>query len=406
MVASRPVVVGPDFADRVVRAVNEQARVQIDRGALARAEALLASRSVAENAKRAVATQFVSRDSSHSTFRPPTDADGPQPHPDARPSWDVGPGPGRPFELVRRYGTFYPGIWQQVDALRQARWWPRWCFLPIAQARKLDNGRLVSHHNIDKIVNAGVLLASWRLSKGVYVFNHDFLRELKGTELGSIPTETVFRMPEQCVYIPVSWPPASHPIGEVHGFFAQLQLNDRDAIPQLALCFDTTDGGLWSWMDLIPNNKLDWPDDELSAMTRRALRLLLYLCTDEPDIDGTPRGEVQPTKTKKGLRWFPPEKIAVWNVGVRLGATFRKTHEASEREQTTEGSEGEGRPHGRPRPHVRRAHFHNFWIGPKNQPEKRRLVSRWVHDVPVNVKSADDLVTTVRPVEEPGDERG
>lgn len=269
VLATRSVVIGRDFADRVVRAMNEQARVPIDQRALTRAEALLASRSVKENVKRAVAAHFVAGDSSPSTFRPPTDADGPQPHPDARPSWDVGPGPGRPFELVRRYGTFYPGIWQQVDALRQARWWPRWCFLPIAQARKLDNGRPVSHHNIDKIVNAAVLLASWRLSKGVYVFNHDFLRDLKGTELGSIPTESVFRMPEQCVYIPVSWPPASHPIGEVHGFFAQLQLNDRDAIPQLALCFDTADGGLWSWIDLIPNSKLDWPDDELAAMTRR-----------------------------------------------------------------------------------------------------------------------------------------
>ncbi|MBA3547987.1 MAG: hypothetical protein H0T76_16005 [Nannocystis sp.] len=37
---------------------------------------------------------------------------------------------------------------------------------------------------------------------------------------------------------------------------------------------------------------------------------------------GTPQGEVKPTKTKQGLRWFPNEKIAVWNVGVRLGATL------------------------------------------------------------------------------------
>jgi len=246
---------------------------------------------------------------------------------------------------------------------------------------------------MDKAIVGGVLLASWRMSKGVYVFDRDLADALESTRLDKIPTEVVFRMPEQCVYIPVSWPEVKSPLGCVHGFFAQIQLNDRGATAQLVLCFDTSQGNMLAWIELDPHGKLSWgANPAMEGLVRRALPHLLYLCAEEPDIDGAPQGAVKPTKTKKGLRWFPSEKIAVWTVGVRLGATLRKARELHD------AAEGAARLHGRPRPHVRRAHFHSFWTGPKDQ-ENRTLISRWVYDALVNAKGPDDLVTAVRPVE-------
>lgn len=126
-------------------------------------------------------------------------------------------------------------------------------------------------------------------------------------------------------------------------------------------------------------------------LLRGALPYVLYLCAEEPDIDGTPRGEPEPTKTRHGPRWFPPEDVAQWNVGVRLGAVLRKAREA-------EKDEGQAHPHGRPRPHLRRAHFHHYWTGPRSKPTQRRCVLRWVYEALVNARTPDNLVATVRPV--------
>lgn len=325
------------------------------------------------------------------------------------PTWRAGLGPGRPLELLRAYGERYAGIWQQVDALRQVRRWPRWCFLPIMEAAKLVGGVSPSNFlQIDRAITAGVMLASWRMSKGVYLFDQALATALESSSISAVPTEVIFRMPEQCLYIPVNWSPLPSPFGRIHGFFAQIQLYQEGETPQLAICFDTDSGDISSWVDLAPGAEIlelvKLLDEEvgghaastiLAEPTRRALPLLLYLCAEEPDIDGVPRGEVQPTRTKRGLRWFPLDKITTWNVGVRLGAVLRKTHQ-----DAAVANENGGQAHGRPRPHLRRAHFHKYWTGPKDRPNERRVACRWVYDTLVNAKRADDLVETVRPVEE------
>lgn len=125
---------------------------------------------------------------------------------------------------------------------------------------------------MDKAIIGGVLLASWRMSKGVYVFDRELASALESTNLDRIPTEVVFRMPEQCVYIPVSWPTVESPLGSVHGFFAQIQLNDRGASPQLVLCFDTSQGNILSWIELNPYSKLAWgANPAVEGLIRRAL---------------------------------------------------------------------------------------------------------------------------------------
>ena len=57
--------------------------------------------------------------------------------------------------------------------------------------------------------------------------------------------------------------------------------------------------------------------------------------------------------------------------------------------------------HASPRPHIRRAHWHSFWIGKKDQPDARSVTLKWLPPIPVNVTGVDDLTTTVRDVGDP-----
>ena len=56
--------------------------------------------------------------------------------------------------------------------------------------------------------------------------------------------------------------------------------------------------------------------------------------------------------------------------------------------------------HASPRPHIRRAHWHSFWVGKKDQPDARSVTLKWLPPIPVNVPGVEDLTTTVRDVGE------
>jgi hypothetical protein len=124
------------------------------------------------------------------------------------------------------------------------------------------------------------------------------------------------------------------------------------------------------------------------------ISLLLYLCSTAADIaDHSGHRErpanPAPVKTKKGIRMFPADRVTQWDVGFRMGAELRRA--------AGESSETNGGAHASPRPHVRTAHWHHFWTGPRDSAE-RRLVLRWLHPILVKAEKPEDLVPTVRPV--------
>ena len=91
----------------------------------------------------------------------------------------------------------------------------------------------------------------------------------------------------------------------------------------------------------------------------------LYLCSQAAEIrDGGGGKRVpappQPVKTKKGMRLFPPDRPMPWEVGYRLGAALRKAWSAQEAASDTPGT------HASPRPHIRRAHWHSYWVGSRS----------------------------------------
>ena len=124
--------------------------------------------------------------------------------------------------------------------------------------------------------------------------------------------------------------------------------------------------------------------------------LVLYLCSQAAEIREAGAGKRVPThpkpqKTKKGVRIFAPDHPSRWEVGYRLGAALRQALSAHEPAEST-GT------HASPRPHIRRAHWHSFWVGKRDQPDARKATLKWLPPIPVNVQGVEDLTTTVRDV--------
>jgi hypothetical protein len=122
--------------------------------------------------------------------------------------------------------------------------------------------------------------------------------------------------------------------------------------------------------------------------TEKVLSLLLWLCSEEPEIGASaPPTHPKPVKTKQGMRFFSADNVAVWNVGARIGAALlaAKTVSAA----ATAGSEAG--THARPRGHIRRAHWHTYLTGPKDNPTR---VLRWISPVFVNL-APDNLMPSV-----------
>jgi len=143
-----------------------------------------------------------------------------------------------------------------------------------------------------------------------------------------------------------------------------------------------------------PDSILDEPSlpIEVSKIITPFISLLLYICADEPEIVGHVAGEYpkypRPSKTKKGWKLFPPNKPHIWNIGYQTGEMLREAKERKPRETETS-------PHSI-RTHIRRAHWHGFWTGPRKpkpdlpeEKQQRRFGYRWLHPMIV-AGSRDD----------------
>lgn len=111
-----------------------------------------------------------------------------------------------------------------------------------------------------------------------------------------------------------------------------------------------------------------------------ATMLILYACSDEPDFL-----EVEPPETLQSRGSFKGSDLKIRQMGIRIGAALRSHQKAT--------SSSTGLLTGTMTPHVRRAHWHRFWVGPRNG--SRRLTVKWLPPIPVNVDRGE-ISTTVR----------
>ena len=325
----------------------------------------------------------------------------------------------RPRKILETFSRLYPGAWRQADDFRANRkergGWPDWCFLPLAGAYAIVS-KGTTLKSINQTRHVGILgtLAAWRVTQGIYRFDPTTFEALCETPVtGDIPTEVLFRLPEWCVYIPT--PDRRWGGDTLHGFFAHLEHDTNDRRVELRFVLDLTkpegedlavlplhlgQGGVSAGVAAMMQEAgrhlpvgAELPDSEIEGLADEIyplVSLLLYLCSQAAEIWNSGDGRRVPArpqlmKTKKGMRLFAPDRPTSWEVGYRLGAALRKAWSTPEAASDTPGN------HASPRPHIRRAHWHSYWVGPRSVADARSVVLKWLPPIPVNVQDVEEL---------------
>ncbi|MDO9605004.1 hypothetical protein [Hydrogenophaga sp.] len=334
--------------------------------------------------------------------------------------------------LLDDFSKKYPGIWQSVDAFRAQKGlnnfeWPDWCFMPNSTCVHIIKGYDFNLTAIQEIQNALMLsaLSKWRIGQGIYRFDSILYDCLIKTELnGDIPSELLLKIPQWCLYIETP----GHKIDAhaIKGCFVHLEYNVHSKTPEVHFVFDSDDLkqgqfsfiklGQWSLQESI-SKAIDYESHgtpELltnqlkevrknrefilksqSDVLRPIISLLLYICSINAEYTNKESPSNAPiTKTKKGFRTFPSNQVKTWEIGTRIGAAIRRALEKSE---NTAGDSSKDGVHSSLQPHVRRAHWHGFWSGPKDG--DRHLKIKWLPPIPVNIEEFEKLPSVIHPVQ-------
>lgn len=241
-------------------------------------------------------------------------------------------------------------------------------------------------------------MAAWRVTQGVYRFDPEVYQALLGTSMRDrLPCEVLMYLPEWCVYMET---PGIEWLGSpLYGVFAHLEWDRRTDTAELRLVMDSDEALTPMMLSLEHEQILSSVDAAihhrgLAAVAADSLEpilsLLLYLCSTNADLGDVRPMPPQPVKTKRGPRRFPPNDATVVEVGYRLGGVIRAAQAPGER---PEGG-GTGQP---PDPHIRKAHWHTYWMGPRDG--DRTPDVRWMPPIPVNMRDQIPEWATVRRVE-------
>jgi hypothetical protein len=346
----------------------------------------------------------------------------------------------RPRQALTAVARAYPDAWTLVDRMRAGRGrefpdWPDWCFLPL-QGIQAILGRGARVLPPDRLTHIGIVgaLAAWRVAQGLYRFDPDLAAAVADTPLtGELPAALLYRLPEWCVYIET--PGRTYQGRPLHGFWAHLDWEDGDGEDELRLVLDVArtpaealdpqhgqipvplilgGGSLTDSLERVIQSGhrrlhelgLDVPAAAIGSAEAQAAQiaplvaLVLYLCAENAEIGPAPGTaaarptQPEPKRTKRGPRLFPPPRAAAWDVGLRIGAALRRAA-AGQGDPTAPPGDEEPERRNRPRPHIRRAHWHTFRTGEGRTGRKLR----WMAPVPVNLEDAGALPATVHRVE-------
>lgn len=284
---------------------------------------------------------------------------------------------------------------------------------------------------VEQLAFSMTALAGWRLGQGVYRFDPDLLMELGNSEIsGEMPAEVLRRLPEWCVYIDqvVGIGHAKGP--RLEGFFA---FHDLCALPENPIQDGMVEtlvflprmsgedesgkrAGAWGAPFLVPlisgrsfaecvtagrgdfrgieDERLAAQFSELHTQVAKLMTVMvLYLCSDEPDIQGV---GLRPSRTipsmKAADRLLRQDGVRCWDVGLRVGSALRKARADFEAGSSSD-SDGVG---AKMRPHMRRAHFHGYWYGQRKG--ERRYKYKWLAPMLINVDEGASVIPTVHQV--------
>jgi hypothetical protein len=284
---------------------------------------------------------------------------------------------------------------RDIDKIRSGHEkWPKWCFAPFAV---WATSVVRSKRDLQKVkdLTCAITVIPWRYSRSVYRFDSDVYRELIATPFsGELPGEVLLRLPEWSIFVEMQ-------DEAVSGVFVSLEYVSAGKV-ELRFVFCAGDRLIPFYINLsagtieksfeeslMEYEKVAGGSDKVKAeyaellgedlsLVKKALSLVLYVCSDEAEIRDRDAPDWEPAfprpKVTKGQeRLFPADRNRVVDVGRELGAMLREGAAKSE----------PSAPTGRTvRPHLRRGHWHGFWTGPrKENRDQQKFFLKWLPPV-------------------------
>lgn len=254
----------------------------------------------------------------------------------------------------------------------------------------------------------GILFA-WERYKQVYKFDDDLFEALtEDTEEIIIAKSIIIdRSPFHSYYI-------SHPIRDnelgYDGVFVNIdKLNseirlvftddERSACSYITIPFTEMDETV-SIKRMIEDADEDVTDDMRSkfvSVVEKAFSLIIYLCTDKPDVSSyksempLPDSKMKHTSRKKQTA-KKKNYVTVSNVGNKIGRVIREDKRKSLSDNHGTASAGRAT---KKKPHMRKGHLHSYWIG-KHGSADRKLVLKYIPPVFVHSEACSELEVTTR----------
>ena len=320
------------------------------------------------------------------------------------------------FDRLALVSKICPEAFRGVDVFAQAKFekeyeWPDWCFLPMSAWISIVSKGQDTEPRL-QILNRVYQIAApatWRYTQGIYRFDPEVYEAICNSDfMGKIPCEALLRLPEWCVYIET--PNLRDEVGALEGFFALLEFDYQTGTKELRFYVDrvgeplaplvlylkdgnTIEDSIQEMLDTSLQNAKEMGLTEsqfmahsasMEAMRTVAQRLLpfvMYLCTELPEIEEATTPDWVPhnpsPKTIRGaFRLMPAKKPRHYVLGRKTGDELRKA-----RQHAAEvGHDGRTVS-----PHIRRAHWHGFWTGPRKgkQAVNQHFVLRWLPPIVV-----------------------
>lgn len=261
-----------------------------------------------------------------------------------------------------------------------------WCFL--------------SPYEIQNKAEMLQALAIWNRYRQVFEFDPEMEKMLTEMDFpDSMPVDVLKNVPYPSFYVQSAF--LEEMIG-IDGFVVCFDSDSKGNNLKIRLEFLDENTGFSIPIRLVPGKSLkDSMDcdvrpiplgiqtDEFGdtlELAEYCLKLVLYLCSDNKDVIPAvePKRTENPNETV--LQKVKPSTVNTWKVGAQMIRIFKKF-----RGSAVKASQQEAESHSKRRPHLRKAHWHHYWTGSKQDPQGRRLVLKWIQPVFINDDSSSDI---------------
>lgn len=256
-------------------------------------------------------------------------------------------------------------------------------------------------------LNADYMMKKWKRYKQVYHFSDPLMRAMANTDKQGFVADVLQYLPFSSFYIDLTnYDDTIVMEGYGRNFtgcFISISLADKaeDREPEwvIRLLFCTEYGDFFFGHSTFPRGikttiqeGIPEGSDEESEQSQKdisflVVNLIAYIASSNADIEKSPTPST-PSWRRTGGKAQKGAPVTDWNVGYRIGPAIEKAFS-----KTYTDSSSAGGSHASPRPHIRAAHWHHYWTGPK---EERQLSLRWVSQAFVNCTDAENLPVVER----------